>query len=87
MIRVTSVSDSKHLLRIRSIATFDECFNFEALHRKRDITMKAIRFHEYGGPDVLRYEDVELPVPSSGRSGSASRAHRSTGWTATSARG
>jgi len=25
--------------------------------------MKAIRFHETGGPDVLRYEDVELPPP------------------------
>jgi NADPH:quinone reductase-like Zn-dependent oxidoreductase len=29
-------------------------------------TMKAMRFHEYGGPDVLRYEDVELPVPGAG---------------------
>ena len=28
--------------------------------------MKAIRFHEYGGPDVLRYEDVEAPVPGAG---------------------
>ena len=25
--------------------------------------MKAVRFHEYGGSDVLRYEDVEEPVP------------------------
>ena len=25
--------------------------------------MKAVRFHEFGGPDVLRYEDVEQPVP------------------------
>ena len=25
--------------------------------------MKAVRFHEYGDPDVLRYEDVEEPVP------------------------
>jgi len=25
--------------------------------------MKAIRFHETGGPEVLRYEDVELPPP------------------------
>ena len=25
--------------------------------------MKAVRFHEYGDPDVLRYEDVEVPVP------------------------
>ncbi|WP_138760518.1 NADP-dependent oxidoreductase [Modestobacter altitudinis] len=28
--------------------------------------MKAVRFHEFGAPDVLRYEDVELPVPSTG---------------------
>jgi NADPH:quinone reductase-like Zn-dependent oxidoreductase len=28
--------------------------------------MKAIRFHEYGGPDVLRYEDVEQPAPGAG---------------------
>ncbi|WP_433037711.1 NADP-dependent oxidoreductase [Actinomycetospora sp. CA-053990] len=28
--------------------------------------MKAVRFHEYGGPDVLRYEDVEQPVPGPG---------------------
>ena len=29
--------------------------------------MKAVRFHEYGGPEVLRYEDVELPVPGAGQ--------------------
>ena len=23
--------------------------------------MKAVRFHETGGPEVLRYEDVDLP--------------------------
>ena len=28
--------------------------------------MKAVRFHEYGGSDVLRYEDVEQPVPGAG---------------------
>ena len=28
--------------------------------------MKAVRFHQYGGPDVLRYEDVEQPVPGAG---------------------
>src|SRR5438067_11981827 len=28
--------------------------------------MKAIRFHDYGDPDVLRYEDVEEPVPGPG---------------------
>ncbi|GLZ55661.1 NADP-dependent oxidoreductase [Actinomycetospora sp. NBRC 106378] len=29
--------------------------------------MKAVRFHEYGGPEVLRYEDVEQPVPGAGQ--------------------
>ncbi|MET7568975.1 NADP-dependent oxidoreductase [Streptomyces sp. NPDC005492] len=29
--------------------------------------MKAVRFHQYGDPDVLRYEDVEQPVPGSGQ--------------------
>lgn len=29
--------------------------------------MKAVRFHEYGDPDVLRYEDVELPIPGTGQ--------------------
>jgi NADPH:quinone reductase-like Zn-dependent oxidoreductase len=28
--------------------------------------MKAVRFHEYGEPDVLRYEDVEIPAPGAG---------------------
>ena len=29
--------------------------------------MKAVRFHEYGDPDVLRYEDVEQPIPDTGQ--------------------
>src|SRR4051794_5070515 len=28
--------------------------------------MKAVRFHEYGDPEVLRYEDVEEPIPGAG---------------------
>ena len=28
--------------------------------------MKAVRFHEYGEPDVLRYEDAEQPAPGPG---------------------
>ncbi|MEV8213301.1 NADP-dependent oxidoreductase [Leifsonia sp. NPDC077715] len=28
--------------------------------------MKAVRFHQYGGPDELRYEDVEVPEPGAG---------------------
>jgi len=29
--------------------------------------MKAIRIHQTGGPEVLRYEDIELPAPSAGQ--------------------
>nr|BFE59881.1 NADP-dependent oxidoreductase [Dactylosporangium thailandense] len=29
--------------------------------------MKAVRFHEYGDPGVLRYEDVERPEPGAGQ--------------------
>ena len=29
--------------------------------------MKAIQFHEYGTPDVLTYEDVDLPIPAAGQ--------------------
>ncbi|MDO8189110.1 NADP-dependent oxidoreductase [Conexibacter sp. JD483] len=28
--------------------------------------MKAVRFHQYGDSDVLRYEDVQQPVPAAG---------------------
>ncbi|GAB2467265.1 NADPH:quinone reductase-like Zn-dependent oxidoreductase [Conyzicola lurida] len=28
--------------------------------------MKAVRFHEFGGPEVLRYEDADRPVAASG---------------------
>jgi NADPH:quinone reductase-like Zn-dependent oxidoreductase len=29
--------------------------------------MKAVRFHQHGGPDVLRFEDAPDPQPTSGR--------------------
>ena len=29
-------------------------------------TMKAVRFHECGGPEVLTYEDVSAPTPGPG---------------------
>ena len=28
--------------------------------------MKAVRFHEFGGPEILRYEDVPTPAPGAG---------------------
>ena len=28
--------------------------------------MKAIRVHEYGGPEVLRHEDIDPPQPAAG---------------------
>src|SRR5688500_8147962 len=30
-------------------------------------TMKAVRFHEHGGAEVLRYEDAPRPVPGHGQ--------------------
>ena len=29
--------------------------------------MKAVRFHQHGGPEVLRYEEAPDPVPAAGR--------------------
>src|ERR1039458_7476178 len=29
-------------------------------------TMKAVRIHEYGGPEVLKYEDAPRPQPAAG---------------------
>jgi len=28
-----------------------------------NVTMKAVLLHEFGGPDVLRYEEAPKPVP------------------------
>src|SRR5216684_194026 len=38
----------------------NECDHMAALN----VPMKAIRFCEYGSPDVLKFEDVEKPVPN-----------------------
>src|SRR5437588_12724791 len=33
---------------------------------ERETPMKAIRVHQFGGPEILRHEDVPLPEPSAG---------------------
>jgi NADPH2:quinone reductase len=33
---------------------------------KHDMKIKAIRIHEFGGPEVLRFEEVTLPEPATG---------------------
>jgi len=38
-------------------------------------TMKAIRLHEFGGPEVLRYDEVAVPELHRGR-GARSRSRR-----------
>src|ERR671910_1005709 len=37
------------------------------VHCGRERSMKAIRIHEFGGPEVLGYEDVEIPEPGPGQ--------------------
>jgi NADPH:quinone reductase-like Zn-dependent oxidoreductase len=36
-------------------------------YRKRVHDVKAMRFHEFGDPDVLRQEDVDVPAPGAGQ--------------------
>ncbi len=47
----------------------NRCFEFEAtwIAVKVRTEMKAVRFNEYGNPSVLRYEDVEQPLPGAGQ--------------------
>ena len=43
--------------------------------------MKAIRFHEYGDINVLRYEEARHHGPAPGKCSLRSRRRRSTRWT------
>ncbi len=38
----------------------------ETMSKSAAQTMKAMRYHEYGGPEVLNYEDAQRPVPQVG---------------------
>src|SRR4051794_38947645 len=55
-------SDSKQMYR----AT-DASNSKRARHAVRSPVMKAVRFHEYGEPQVLRLEDVDVPSPREGQ--------------------
>lgn len=35
----------------------------ESVRRPATGTMKAVRFHEFGGPEVLNYEDAPKSMP------------------------
>ena len=37
--------------------------------------MKAVVVHQYGGPEVLKFEDYPDPVPGPGQSAGAGRSH------------
>jgi len=34
---------------------------------RKKMTMKAVRFHDFGGPEVLRYEEADQPVAGEGQ--------------------
>src|SRR2546422_1038976 len=42
-------------------------FPYTTLFRSRLCPVKAVRIHEDGGPEVLRYEDAPDPVPGTGQ--------------------
>src|SRR3954452_5498448 len=55
-------SDSKQLYRVT-----DASNSKRVRHPVRSPVMKAVRFHEYGEPQVLRLEDVDVPSPREGQ--------------------
>src|SRR5262249_45216800 len=70
-----------NLLRIRITVRVAMCFEFGASQSKTggrrrtrvarrpptERVMKAVRFYDYGGPEVLRYEQVDRPSPAEGQ--------------------
>ncbi len=54
---IINISGKGHMIAIGSLmgrrASKDKAMSTE--------TMKAIRQHEFGGPEVLRYEDAPVP--------------------------
>src|SRR3954452_320083 len=55
-------SDSNHMYRATNASN-----SKRARHPVRSPVMKAVRFHEYGEPQVLRLEDVDVPSPREGQ--------------------
>ncbi|GAA2599201.1 hypothetical protein GCM10010435_93320 [Winogradskya consettensis] len=64
----TAVPGSVSHSKLRALAAGSK--NKDSSHhnhsRRMRFVMKAVRFHEYGAPEVLRYEDVDQPVPAAG---------------------
>src|SRR4029450_12606130 len=75
LIDATSVSDESHSIldthrwsrhdEAASQQRLDWCFDSRSTRLEGPI-MKAVRFHEYGGPEVLIYEDIDKPEPGEG---------------------
>src|SRR5215212_5100920 len=71
---VEAMAERYRVLHVRSscfqfkaLVASSLCFKIEAHRPRLRREMKAIRFHEYGDPDVLRYEEVDQPIPGSGQ--------------------
>jgi NADPH:quinone reductase-like Zn-dependent oxidoreductase len=51
---------------VEAVLRSPHCFNLEASDQ-RIIVMKAVRFHEFGGPEALHYDDAPKPVAGPGQ--------------------
>src|SRR6266567_4478714 len=57
-----------HLSSRRRLQCLDDTDSWSLLGvRLARATMKAVRFHEHGGPEVLRFEEAPDPRPAAGR--------------------